>query len=398
MSVEAALARARAHIFSAGTGDAGEALCVANMAYGLAKIQHVQQRLGVPPDATFIGAPDATVTRNGPRWRAGFGYGGRIQWSGDFAVLDEKPNACGMLVACLPELPSAEEARASARRVAAEGVILDGTLLDYDLHESNHFVDLLEVRGDSAGLPSRFVLIMHSSGHEHRGPNPRGPGLYADESEELRRAAEVHETPWGTLSILRGDALSDWFRFVQVVQEFNLARRVAFGRALFGQLTVVKNATHQGLRAPGDVNIGCYVFEEPETADGTVYPLTLSPTLPAFLVAPCPNLDEAAIERLGWAERAHRLGVLGRLRGANLLPHGGGYTYPQFRGVGRVVERGPDDRAFELLSAGEDEPVLTADVRALRYGYRGMEVLDRTVQLGLARPVHTLDIRTVLSL
>src|SRR5688500_18846571 len=178
MSPAEALARAREHCFSKGTGDAGESLCLANMQYGIAKIQHVQERLGLPADATFVGAPDATVTRNEPRWRQGFGYGGRIQWTGDFAVLDEKPNACGMLVGALPELPPEEDARAAARRVQTTGLELDGTALDYDLHESNHFVDLLEVRGEAAGLPSRFLFIMHSSGHEHRGPRPRGPGRH----------------------------------------------------------------------------------------------------------------------------------------------------------------------------------------------------------------------------
>jgi hypothetical protein len=246
-------------------------------------------------------------------------------------------------------------------------------------------------------LPSRALFIMHSSGHEHRGPTARGPGLYVDESEELRRAAELHETPWGTLSILRGDVAREWFEFVKVVQAFNLARREAFARALFGDFTVVKNATHQGLRALGDVNIGCYVFEPAETADGTLYPLTLSPTLPAYLVAPQPNLTEQTVERLGWAERAARLGVLDRLVGLDVLPHGGGYTYPQFTGVARVHERGPDRRAFELLRADGGPAELVEDVRALRYGYRGMEILDRTVALGLARPVHTLDIRHVLS-
>jgi hypothetical protein len=398
MSPDVALERARQHCFSAGTGDTGEALCLANMAYGIAKIQDVQARLGLPQDATFVGAPDATVTRNRPRWDKGFGYGGRIRWTGDFAVLDEKPNACGMLVGALAWMPTAAEATAAARRVSSEGVVLDGTRLDYDLHESNHFVDVLEVRGDAKGLPSRFLFIMHSSGHEHRGKTHRGPGLYLDESEELRRAAEIHETPWGSLSILRGDAAHQWFEFVKVVQAFSLARREAFAKALFGEFTVVKNATHQGLRSLSDINIGCYVFEPKETTDGTLYPLTLSPSLPAYLVAPRSNLTIEMVERLGWTERAARLGVLDRLVGLDVLPHGGGYTYPQFRGVGRVHERGPDQRAFELLPHEGGEPVITDDVRALPYGYRGTEVLDRTVALELAHPVHTLDIQYVVSL
>ncbi|MBI2895970.1 MAG: hypothetical protein HYY06_20600 [Deltaproteobacteria bacterium] len=399
MSPEAALERARRHCFSAGAGDSGEALCLANMSFGLAKIHDVQRQLGLPPDATFVGAPDATVTRNGPRWRQGFGYGGRIQWTGDLAVLDEKPNACGMLVGALPELVPEAEAREAARRVAREGLVLDGTPLDYDLHESNHFVDVLTVRESVRGtLPSSTLFVMHSSGHEHRGPGPRGPGLYYDESDELRRAARVPQTPWGTLTVLEGDAAWRWFEFVERVQAFNLARREAFARAIFGPFTVIANATHQGLLAPNDANIGCYVFEEDETDGTALYPLTLSPTLPAYLVKPRPNLSESVVESLGWAERARSLGVLHRVTGANLLPHGGGYTYPQFRGVGRVVQIGPDRRAFELEPTSGGEPILVEDVRALPFGYRGLELVDRTVALGLAEPVHTLDVRYVLSL
>jgi len=112
-----AFERAKEHCFLSGVGDVGEALCGANMPFGIAKIQHVQAELGLRPDATFVGAPDATVTRNTRRWAQGFGYGGRIQWSGDFAVLDIKSNACGMIVAELDDPPPPEEIRERARRL-----------------------------------------------------------------------------------------------------------------------------------------------------------------------------------------------------------------------------------------------------------------------------------------
>ncbi|MHA1957177.1 MAG: hypothetical protein ACW968_09650, partial [Candidatus Thorarchaeota archaeon] len=60
------------------------------------------------PDATFIGAPDATITRNLKRWNGGFGYGGKLAWgdgSNDLLILDSMPNACGMLVGGLETLP-----------------------------------------------------------------------------------------------------------------------------------------------------------------------------------------------------------------------------------------------------------------------------------------------------
>ncbi len=74
------LKRAERRFFATGPRDCGQSLCVANMKYGLAKIHSLQQQLGLPADATFIGAPDMTVTRNVNRWNSGFGYGGKLTW------------------------------------------------------------------------------------------------------------------------------------------------------------------------------------------------------------------------------------------------------------------------------------------------------------------------------
>jgi len=387
------LERAREHTFCAGVGDAGEALCAANMAFGLAKIHFVQRTLGLPPDATFVGAPDATVTRNRPRWNAGFGYGGRIRWSGDFAVLDEKPNACGMLVGALPFAPTESEMRERARAIAARGLTFEGISLDIDLWESNHFVDVCEVVDDRAGIDATALFVMHSSGHENREASARGPGLYHDKSPVLAAMARQFDTPWGPLAILEGDALAAWLAFVREAQAFAHRRREAVARALFGDFRTISNETHQGLVAANDVNIGCYVFED---ATNALYPMTLSKDLPIFLVRPRPNLSEAVLESIGWAERADRLGVLDRVRGANLLPHGGGYSYSQFEGVVGVRENGPDERIFTLEPSGGGGPIEVSDVRALAHGYRGREVLERAVALDLCEPVVEARVRFVV--
>lgn len=396
------LERAREHCFFAGVGDAGMALCEAVVPYGIAKIQWAQEQLGHPPDAMFVGAPDATVTRNKARWRQGFGYGGMYSWSGDFAVLDIKSNACGMLVGAIDEAPAAEELRAIAARIEREGLDLDGVKLDYDLEESNHFVDVFEVApGDGREPPpfgSRHFFIMHSSGHEHRGPSSLGPGLYWDESEELRRAARKLETPWGSLSVLAGADAREWYDAYRRVQDFNHRRREAFARALFGDFRVVCNETHQGLvRGVNRANVGCYTYAPEETAAGLtegLFPLTLSATLPAYLVRGRPNFDDATIERSGWGERAARHGLVERLRQTNLLPHGGGYTYPELVGVTRVVEEPGGARRFELqLTSGAR---VIEDPRELPYTYRGLEVRQRLEELNLGalvvelRPLYVL--------
>ena len=286
---QSALQRAREHCFLAGVGDVGEALCEANMPYGIAKIQWAQRALGYPPDATFVGAPDATVTRNARRWSQGFGYGGRIAWTGDFAVLDIKSNGCGMLVGALDDVPAQEEIAARARALlAGDPLTVEGVPVEYDLHEGNHFLDVVRTTrglgGEEPDAPAYFV--MHSSGHEHRKTSPFGCGIYYDESEELARRARVLETPWGTLSILAGDDASDWVETYLRVQRWNHARREAIARALFPEFRVVMNATHQGLSAVNRAHLGCYIFDDADLSRGVRFPLTISADLPISSSAP----------------------------------------------------------------------------------------------------------------
>ena len=397
------LERAREHCFMAGVGDVGMQLCEANVPYGLAKIHAAQATLGIAPDATFVDAPDATVTRNHARWRQGFGYGGMYQWSGDLAVLDIKPNACGMIVGALPSLPALAEVRERLHALDREGLTLDGVTLDNDLTESNHFIDVLELgaRLDGALLPeamerARYFYVMHSSGHEHRGITARGPGLYWDESEALLRMARVIDTPWGTLRVLEGEAAHAWQAFYQDVQDFNHRRREALGRFLFGDHEVLINATHQGLvRGVNRANIGCYTFDTPDDTPGSepLFPLTLSPALPVFMVRGRRNVREALWDRLGWSARIERHGLAARLGDTNLLPHGAGYTYPHLRGVSRVLEDGPDVRRFELLPADPAAaPVAVETPRELPYAYRGLEVKERMESLELGRAALALDL------
>lgn len=396
------LLRAKQHVFMAGVDDSGARLCEANACFGVAKIQHVQKRLGLPQDATFVGSPDATITRNNPRWKQGFGYGGVYEWSGEFAVLDIKPNACGMLTGSLPNHPELETVRSRLHDLSREGLSLDGVELDNDLTESNHFVDVFEVDDEGSTEPvpggNRHVFIMHSSGHEHRDNTDRGVGLYWDQSDELLAMARVLETPWGVLRILVGERATEWFEFYKQVQDFNHRRREALARYLFGDFDVVVNATHQGMvRAYNCNNIGCYTFEDPQDGELPLFPLTLSPTLPAFLVRGSKNFTDDAIGELGWRQRIETHDLFDKIAGTNLLPHGGGYLYPNIEGVARVLQKGPDNRRFVLISKNPHD---TADIietpRGLPYGYRGMEVKDRMESLGLGRATTKLDLKYVL--
>ena len=102
------LSRSKQFIFSTAIEDSASKLSRINFRYGLAKMHLVQSYLGMDPTATFIAAPDCTITRNIERWRNGIGYGGKITWGDNtdpIVFVDTMPNACGMLVGSLNEIP-----------------------------------------------------------------------------------------------------------------------------------------------------------------------------------------------------------------------------------------------------------------------------------------------------
>jgi len=417
MTEDQLLRRAEAHVFLCGVDDAAEQLCRANMSHGIAKIHHAERALGLSPRAAFFGAPDATVTRNIRRWRQGFGYGGQVRWDPELTVLDSKPNGCGMLVGALERAPEERLVRQAARAAREAPQTLDGVELQYDLGESNHFVDGLELEQvlcheDLAGELPKHAFIIHSSGHEHRPRSPLGPGLYFDESDELQRMATTMETPWGELHLLTGEDARAYHAFCAAVQAFNLRRRQLFGELLFGPHATICNATHQGMREPGVFHLGSYWFDRHEPAldqapagpglagpgllpgscqgltrkGPTLYPLTLGPDQPVYLIRPRPNLSAETLERLGWDERIDELGLREAAEGLDMLPHGGGYSYPQLARLARVESDG-GRRTFWLDPRGGGAQVRVEDARQLPFAYRDLEVLDRIVDLDLGTPV-----------
>ena len=397
------LERARDHCFLAGVDDSAARLSAANLPYGIAKLHHVQRELGVAEDACFVAAPDATITRNQARWRQGFSYGGMYRWSGDFHVLDLKANACGMMVGSLPSLPDAATVEERLRALSAGHLSLDGVTLENDLSAKNHFIDVFELAPDGQLEPApnaaRYYFIMHSSGHEHRGPTARGIGLYWDKSAPLLALARTVTSPWGNLHILEGDAAAEWFEFYQRVDDFNHRRRAAIAELIFGDHELVVNATHQGLvRGMNCANIGCYTYPTATAAADRLFPLTLSPDEPAFLVRGHDNFAAATIDELGWGERADRYGLRDWLTSTNLLPHGGGYTYPQLSGVTRVFDDGPDQRRFELRPLDpEAPPQIISTPRDLDFSYRGLEVLERMEELALGSAAVRLDLKYIVA-
>lgn len=388
------LETAKRHIFSTGLGDAASHLCQENMKYGLAKMHYVQEKMGISPKATFISAPDETVTRNVLRWEAGISYGGKISWGDgkeDLLVLDVKPNACGMLVGGIESIPKPKELIKKIIELEKSETVIKGTKVNWDFYKGNHFIDIFEVKNTSQKLP-KYAALFHAGCPELKGDNEKGVGLYWNKSKSLLEMYNQIKTPFGPIHILTGADLKKYFKFYQYAEEFAKKRREIAFKAVFGG-KIISNICHQGLLNPNEIALGC----QPIKNKKEIFAISIRADIPSFLVKGHRNFTEEQIESLGFAKRAKELGVYKRLRKANILPHGGGYQFLDSLTVDKVFEIN-GKRFFEIQMKEGIGKKIILNVRALQFTYRGLEVLRKTEELGLATviaelmPVYTLKI------
>ncbi|MBM4355268.1 MAG: hypothetical protein FJ109_16030 [Deltaproteobacteria bacterium] len=378
--IERQLAEAADACFFTGVGDLAEELCKANVRFSIAKIRFVQAALGIEPDACFVGAPDATVTRNIPRWTCGFGYGGRIRYSGGFALMDVRSNCCGMFLGAIDAPPEAVSLLDRVRELSSAGRLQAETGTSWDFGTSNHFVSVLRFEQEWEGRS--HAILIHGSGPELRDEGPHGPGLYMERSTRLAGLARTVETPWGPLAILDGPGVQEYRAGYVRAEQVSRHRRRLLAEALFPVVAEISNTTHQGAGAVNDYHLGCLV----DTL-GAVVPLALRADLPVYLVEQLPNLERDVAEKLGLAERADRMGLWPWVAKSNLLPHGGGYTVPGYRCVRQVLEAG-GTRIFALEVGGSSGAVAYhTSFRHVPFGYRGEEVVRRVEELRLGRVV-----------
>ena len=392
------LVRAEDHMFSTGLRDGATHLCRANMKYGLAKIHYVQDRLGLKPDATFISTPDMTISRNAARWKSGFGYGGKVTWGdGDIelVILDVKPNTCGMLVGGLDRLPDSSELVRMVDKLKDRKREIDGIEIQWDFHLSNHFIDLFWVKPLGEVKFSEHVFIIHSSARELMGDNRIGFGLYYDKSLLLRDMAERFDTPFGPLYVLTGFRAREYYEFYRYAEGYSKQKRIMAAELIFGEFQLISNEMHQGLVNMNEILLGCHLLNEKDLE--CVFPFVLRADLPAYLVKGKPNLAENDIESLGFTQRSQRIGVYERLKKANIIPHGAGYTFPDLLNVYRVLEYN-DHRYFEVDLLNDRGKKVLSDVREIPYAYRGREVVLKTLELNMCELVAKLLPRYVLKI
>ncbi len=403
LSKEEKLKRAAAHIFSMGLQDAADSLCRVNMKYGLAKIHHMQHNHGLTPSATFVGAPDSTITRNVRRWQSGFGYGGKLSW-GDgtekLTVLDSMPNACGMLVGGLEKAPTMDSLLDHVNSVLTSDEVIDDVQIEWDFAAGNHFIDIYEVRPLSGDFKhrTRYVFIIHGSVPELKGDNESkfGFGLYAHKSKILREMAEEVVTPFGPLLILEGADASRYMELNDFACELSKKKRRRAAELLFEDFTEISNPIHQGLLGMNSHILGCQDTKDP---DNKILPITLRSDLPAYLAKGNENLDEEAVEQLGFTKRSEKHAVKHRLLKVNILPHGGGYKYPSMLGIKRVSETKSGTRYYVAEHAtGQESEKVFSSPRELEFTYRGQEVLWKAVELRLCSVLARLMPRVILKI
>lgn len=391
MKPEQRLEKAKDHVFSTGVNDGSSHVARANMQYGVAKIQYIQERLGYKTNATFISSPDECITRNNSRWEQGIAYGGKISW-GDgrekFVVLDVKPNACGMLVGGLNKLPEPGELIRRIYNLEKESDYIFDIPVKWDLGSSNHFIELFEVEQVSKKrhLP-KYVVILHAGCPEFKGDWMQDRlGLYFNKSKLLREMAEKIDTPFGISYVLTGDNAREYFKLYQFADKFAKKRRAMAFEKIFNTDKIIANSTHQGMISMNEVILGCHNFK----SEQELMPISIKADIPSYLVTGKKNLTREQIEDLGFEHRAKQQGVYNRLRNLNITPHGGGYKLPSVLTVNKI-HHVRNKRYFEMEMLNSIGRNIVADMHELSYSYRSREVLLKTLELDLCKVVAKLN-------
>jgi hypothetical protein len=397
MTKKGLLNRSARHIFSTGLNDGASHLCIANMCYGLAKMHVVQQKHGLSPDATFITTPDETVSRNAPRWEQGISYGGKISWGSGkerLTVLDVKPNCCGMLVGGLHDLPKPKTILKRVFDIEQKASYINDVRVQWDFYKGNHFIDVfrVDVKEKGLNLPN-YAVILHAGCPELKGETEKGMGLYWNMSKILKEMCTIVKTPFGPVYVLEGKDAHDYYNFYLFAEEFAKKRRELAFRKLFDHGKVICNNTHQGMLNMNEIALGCQTFHSRDQ----LLPISIRADLPSYLVRGNHNFTPHMMDMLGFTSRAEELGVTPRVQKANILPHGGGYTFHDSLAVEKVFEIN-NKRYFKLDLANSVGKKIIANVKELQFAYRGREVLQRTLDIGMCdvsailEPVYTIKV------
>ena len=390
---------AQKHYFSLGIDDGAAKLCKSNFRFGLAKMHFAQKHLGLKPNATFISTPDETISRNKKRWNSGYGYGGKLIW-GDkkdpLIFVDTKPNACGMLVGGIDELPKPDEILKNVKKLISSEIYIDNINIDWDYQKGNHFIDIMETdkeSSDSQRFP-KYMFVIHGSAPELQKENEKGVGLYYDKSKTLMDMCRSVNTPFGEIYYLEGNEAKEYFEYFNYAKKFAADKRRKAAEMLFGSFKEISNPLHQGLLSYGELVLGA---QHITNDDQKIFPIALRSDLPIYLLQGMKSLSEEQINELGFENRAKEYGVLKYLKEFNVLPHGGGYDLPHIHKVIDVLDI-ENEHYFVCEQEIEEGFTIFSDVSETSYIYRGKKIVNRTVDLELGKVVGKLFPRFILKI
>jgi hypothetical protein len=396
LSKKELLERAEKFIFSTGINDSTSILSKKNMRYGIAQMQIILEKHGFEPKATFISTPDETVSRNIFRWNSGFGYGGKISWgSGTDKIifLNTKPNQCGILVGGLEEVPEYFNVIKRLNQLNEKDIYYKDIKLNLDYGVSNHFINCFErrdVSSDDIDLPP-YIFMIHGSAPELRNDD-YGLGVYIDKSLNLKDLSIKEETVFGTQFILLDDNVEEYLSVNYRAQDFSAMKRKIIAEHIFGKdFKEICSQTHQFLYDFNNIYLGCHCTNfKSKLIENNYFPIVLNAKSPAYLFKGKENFSESLIERLGFSNRANELEVMILLKNANVLPHGGGYSFPDLGKKIEVLEM--DNKRYficEMKNKKESKKVFR-NPKNLQFIYRGKEVMERLFSLGLGECIAKL--------
>ena len=388
------LARAKQYIFSTGLNDGTSKLCKANMKYGLAQFHLIQEKYGLEPNATFISSPDETISRNAYRWNSGLGYGGRLIWgkgNDKLVFLNTKPNHCGILVGGLEKLPEIYDIIEGIDAIKSKILYYDDIKIDWDYGISNHFINCFETKNLSASDLPPYMFMIHGSAPEFR-DDTYGVGLYIDKSKTLKSLASEENTVFGKQFILLDAEAKEYLEFNNKALEFSNMKRRIIADNLFHNYEIICNQPHQFLKDYNNMYLGCNCTDlESDIIKYDIFPTTLRADIAAYLFKGKKNFSETTLKNMKFIQRAEKLGLLDLLRTANVLPHGGGYSFPDIKKVRNVLEY-KDQRYFECELRSDTERLkIVRDVTNLQFEYRGRSIALKTLQLDLGEMVARLN-------
>ena len=388
------LNRAESFIFSMGINDGAAKLCKANMKYGLAMFHLIQEKYGFDPKATFISSPDETISRNVFRWNSGLGYGGKLNWGNGkdkIVFLNVKPNCCGILVGGLEEIPEVFDIIKKIDEIKGSELYHNNILLNWDYDVSNHFINCFETNNLSdIDLPP-YIFFIHGSAIE-LSDDKYGLGLYVDKSPTLKDCAIEEITKFGKQYILIDDEASEYIKFSNKAIEFSKTKREIIAKNIFGNnYTTICNQPHQFLRDYNNIYLGSNCTDiNYDFIDSDIFPTALRADIAAYLFRGKRNLSETNLKNLKFLDRAEKLGVLDLLKSTNILPHGGGYRFPNIKNVEKVLEY-KDQRYFVCKLKTKNRLKIIRNVREIQFEYRGRDVVLKTLQLDLGDIIARLN-------